>query len=87
MNARGAIGLNTELPPSAQRLHEIHQQIEDEKIKCVFAEVGTNSAIIDTLQRDTKIHIGFLDTLGNGHDFDDYLELLRFDAHALRVCL
>ncbi|MFI4954653.1 MAG: zinc ABC transporter substrate-binding protein [Gammaproteobacteria bacterium] len=87
LNAVGSVSIDSDLPPSAQRLYQIHQQIQQEKIPCVFAEVSTSSAIITTLQRDTNIKMGELDSMGKGHQFADYLNLLQFDADQLVGCL
>ena len=86
----GSIAMDSELPPSAQRLYQLHQLIEQKNIKCLFAEPTTSSAIIQTLQRDAKngnITVGELDSMGKGHLFADYLNLLQFDADQLTMCL
>lgn len=87
LNGVGSISVDSDLPPSVKRLHALHQQIQQEKISCLFAEPGTSSAIIATLQRDAGVKIGELDTMGKGHAFADYINLLQFNADQLRSCL
>lgn len=87
LHAVGSISINTDLPPSAQHLHALTQKIEKENISCVFTEPGISPALVNTLARDTDIHVGELDTMGKGHQFTDYLHLLTFNAHSLRKCL
>lgn len=60
----GAISLHPEIPPSIQRVQQIHQLLVAEKITCIFSEPQFNYKIIDTLIKGTNVHKGQLDPLG-----------------------
>lgn len=87
LQAAGSIAINTDLPPSAQHVHALQEQIKKENISCVFAEPGVSPALINTLVRDTAVRVGTLDNVGKGHNFNDYLHLMQSDGDSLAACL
>lgn len=64
----GAISLHPEIPPSAQRIQQIHTLLSEQKVTCIFSEPQFNYKIIDTLIAGTNVHKGQLDPLGQDKD-------------------
>ena len=87
LDAVGSIAIDSDLPPSAKRIKQLQEKIKKEKIQCLFTEPDMHSTLVDTLVRDTHIHVAPLDTLGKGQNFSDYLNLLRTNAQAVQKCL
>lgn len=74
----GAISLNPEIPPSAQRMQQIQNLLQKEQIQCIFSEPQFNNKIILTLTDKTNIYHGMLDPLGQDQHLgvDGYLLLI-----------
>jgi len=87
LDAVGSIISDSDLPPSAKRIKQLQEKIKKENIQCLFTEPDMHSTMINTLVRDTRIHIAPLDTLGKGQHFTDYLNLLRTNANEMKQCL
>jgi zinc transport system substrate-binding protein len=89
VNAVGAITINPTVRPSAQRLAEIHERLEQLDAACVFAEPQFEPTLVETVIEGTSAHTGVLDPLGAALDAgpDQYFELLNSLADALVACL
>ena len=64
VNAVGAITINPTMRPSAQRLDEIRERLEDLDAACVFAEPQFEPALVATVIEGTSARQGVLDPLG-----------------------
>jgi len=60
----GAIALNPELPPSAQRLKKVRTLMVKEKVCCVFSEASFKPKTMEMLLQGTSIKSQMLDELG-----------------------
>jgi zinc transport system substrate-binding protein len=89
VNAVGAITINPTVRPSAQRLREIHERLEQLDAACVFAEPQFEPTLVDTVIEGTSAKKGVLDPLGAALDAgpDQYFELLNNLADSLINCL
>jgi zinc transport system substrate-binding protein len=89
VNAVGAIAINPTLRPSAQRLEEIHDRLQDLDAACVFAEPQFEPALVDIVIEGTNARKGVLDPLGAALDAgpDQYFQLMSDLAASLVDCL
>ena len=89
LNAVGAITINPTVRPSAQRLTEIHERLEELDAACVFAEPQFEPTLVDTVIEGTSAKKGVLDPLGAELDpgADQYFRLMDGLAAALVGCL
>jgi zinc transport system substrate-binding protein len=89
LNAVGAITINPTVRPSAQRLTEIHERLEELEAACVFAEPQFEPTLVDTVIEGTSAKKGVLDPLGAelDPDADQYFRLMDGLAAALVGCL
>jgi zinc transport system substrate-binding protein len=89
VRAVGAITINPTVRPSAQRLGEIHERLEQLDAACVFAEPQFEPTLVATVIEGTSAHRGVLDPLGAALDPgpDQYFELLNSLADSLVNCL
>ncbi|WP_210275302.1 zinc ABC transporter substrate-binding protein [Martelella soudanensis] len=88
VEAAGAITVNPEAPPSAQRVREIHDKLIELGAACVFSEPQFPPKIIDTVIEGTDTRTGILDPLGAGLEDgpDLYFLLLENLAGNLTDC-
>ncbi len=89
LNAVGAITVDPERRPGAQRLRAIHARLGALDAACVFAEPQFEPALVDTLLEGTKARKGVLDPLGAALDAgpDQYFQLMDGLADSLVDCL
>ena len=89
VNAVGAITINPTVRPSAQRLGEIHERLEQIDAACVFAEPQFEPTLVDTVIEGTSAQTGVLDPLGAALDPgpDQYFQLMNSLADSLVNCL
>ena len=89
VKAVGAIAINPTLRPSAQRLKDIHERLEQLGAACVFAEPQFEPALVDTLTEGTNARKGVLDPLGAALAAgpDQYFQLMNDLAASLLDCL
>jgi zinc transport system substrate-binding protein len=89
VKAVGAIAINPTLRPSAQRLEEIHERLEEFDAACVFAEPQFEPALVDTVIEGTNAKKGVLDPLGAALDTgpNQYFQLMNDLADSLVNCL
>ena len=89
VNAVGAITINPTVRPSARRLGEIQERLEQLDAACVFAEPQFEPTLVDTVIEGTSARTGVLDPLGAAIDAgpDQYFELMNGLADSLADCL
>ncbi len=88
LNAVGAITLNPEIMPSAQRVASIQKMIKQQKVVCIFSEPQFRPAIVDRIAEGTGVKVGVLDPIGlSGLGFASYEKLLTTLGSSLRTCL
>jgi zinc transport system substrate-binding protein len=89
VNAVGAITINPTVRPSARRLGEIHERLEELEAACVFAEPQFEPTLVDTVIESTSAQTGVLDPLGAALDAgpEQYFQLMNGLADALVDCL
>jgi zinc transport system substrate-binding protein len=89
VRAVGAITINPTVRPSAQRLGEIHERLEELDAACVFAEPQFEPTLVDTVVEGTSAKKGLLDPLGAALDAgpDQYFQLMNSLADSLVSCL
>ncbi len=89
LSAAGAITLNPEQSPGAQRLRQIRRTIDERGAACVFAEPQFEPRLVATVTEGTNARQGVLDPLGA--DIPEgpqaYFTLMRRLAEGLRSCL
>ena len=64
VNVLGAFTVNTDVMPGAEKLAEIREVIEHDKVACIFSEPQFNPDIINAVAKDMDIKTGVLDPLG-----------------------
>ena len=79
VKAVGAITINPTVRPSAQRLAEIREQLEQLDAACVFAEPQFEPTLVETVIEGTSAQTGVLDPLGAALDAgpDQYFQLMN----------
>ena len=84
----GALTVNTDVMPGAEKLSEIREVIEHEKVNCLFSEPQFNPAIIESIAKDTNVKIGVLDPLGVSLDKgkDLYFDLIKNISNSFKGC-
>jgi zinc transport system substrate-binding protein len=89
VNAVGAITINPTVRPSAQRIGEIHERLEQLDAACVFAEPQFEPTLVDTVIEGTSAQTGVLDPLGAALDAGptQYFQLMNGLADSLVSCL
>lgn len=89
LEAAGAITVNPEVSPGAERLSEIRDRLQDLRAACVFAEPQFEPKLVSVVIEGTNARSAVLDPLGasidNGPDL--YFNLLRQMADSFRQCL
>lgn len=87
--ASGAITLNPEAPPGAQRIAEIRQRVRAEAIDCIFSEPQFEPKIVSAILEGTPVRSGVLDPLGSAIEAGPalYTALLQAMAANLTQCL
>ncbi len=85
----GSIAISPEAKPGAKRIYEMRQILLSAGAVCVFREPQFEPALVNTIVRGTKTHIGVLDPLGAGikPGKDAYFTILRDLAQSLKRCL
>ena len=89
VKAVGAITINPTVRPSARRLAEIHERLEQLDAACVFAEPQFEPTLVETVIEGTSAQTGVLDPLGAALDPgpDQYFQLMNGLADSLVACL
>lgn len=89
LQAPEAIAVNPEVPPSAERLREIKNEIAADGITCVFAEPQFSPRVIKVVVEGTGAKASVIDPIGNELEpgADLYLELMTNLGTELADCL
>jgi len=89
LSAAGAITLNPEVAPGAQRLRAIRQIIRERQAVCVFAEPQFEPRLVATTLEGSNARQGVLDPLGAELPVgpESYFQLMRQLAKSLQACL
>jgi zinc transport system substrate-binding protein len=89
LNAVGAIAVDPERRPSAQRLRELRHELERLDAACVFAEPQFEPRLVATVVEGSRAHRGVLDPLGAAlpPGPDHYFALMTGLADSLVACL
>jgi zinc transport system substrate-binding protein len=87
--AAGALTVDPQRRPGAQRLSRIRRRIVAERIRCVFVEPEFTPRLVDALIAGTRARKAILDPLGAAipPGPNAYFTLMRNLANALRRCL
>ena len=88
LNGVGSISLNPEIPPSAQRIQQIHDLLQKQQVSCIFSEPQFNNKIIATLTEGINIYHGELDPLGQDIDIgpNGYFVLIDKLVNSFAAC-
>jgi len=89
LNLQGAVSYSPETAPGARRVSEIHREVKEKKIVCLFSEPQFEPALVKTLIEGTSVRSASLDPLGSGLEAgrDMYFRLLRNLAGNMKGCL
>ncbi|MGB0682221.1 MAG: zinc ABC transporter substrate-binding protein [Magnetovibrionaceae bacterium] len=89
LEAVGALTLNPEITPGADRLKEIRTKLTSLEAACVFAEPQFEPALVDVVIEGTAARSGVIDPLGSALEAgpDQYFGLIRNMAGSIRSCL
>ena len=89
IRAIGAIRARTTSAPSAGRVRDIRNAIEEQGVSCLFTEVQLDAPLVDVIASETDIAVGTLDPLGAllvpGQSL--YSEQMRGIAAAFKACM
>jgi zinc transport system substrate-binding protein len=85
----GAVTVAPDRPVGARRIAELRQTVASGRALCLFREPQFPPKLIETLDQDTKAHVGVLDPLGADLEPgpDLYPRLMRNLAQSLVGCL
>ncbi|HSM41510.1 MAG TPA: zinc ABC transporter substrate-binding protein ZnuA [Afifellaceae bacterium] len=89
MEAAGAITVNPEVAPGAERLSEIRDRLQGLRAACVFAEPQFEPKLVSVVIEGTGARSAVLDPLGASIDAgpDLYFDLMRQMGESFRHCL
>jgi len=79
VEASGSITVNPEAPPSAARIREIQDKIQELNVACVFSEPQFPPKVINAVIEGTDTRVGTLDPIGAGLEdgSDLYFQILE----------
>ena len=88
VNVVGALTVNPEVLPGAKQLAKIREEIEHEKVKCLFSEPQFNPNIAKAIAKDTGIKIAVIDPLGANLNPSKnlYINLIKSIASSFKNC-
>ncbi|MFC4352722.1 zinc ABC transporter substrate-binding protein [Fodinicurvata halophila] len=89
LNAVGAVSLNPARQPSARRMAELREKVEQLDAVCVFREPQFEPRLVASLVQGTSVQTGELDPLGVGLEPGPqaYFELMRSLGDDISACL
>ena len=89
LTSAGAIAIDPERLPGAQRIAEIRLRLRETAAVCVFREPQFSSSLVDVVVRGTTTRTGILDPLGATIDDGPelYFSLIRAMTASFRKCL
>lgn len=85
-------GFSTEEKPTAARVRELTEEIKAERVPTIFAEVASNSQLIETVAKEANVKLSerelFVDGLGvAGSEGDTYPKMLIANTKAIALGL
>lgn len=88
LNARGAISIDPDRQPGAQRLAEIRDEIGHSERVCVFSEPQFPPSLVEVVTEGTGAATAVIDPLGADipEGPEHYFDLIRFNAEAFESC-
>jgi len=89
LNTAGSVTISPERMPSARRLAELRNKINELDARCVFTEPQFESALIKTVIEGTDVEPAVLDPLGVGFEPgpDAYFRMMEANVTAMVRCL
>ncbi|MDR2709738.1 MAG: zinc ABC transporter substrate-binding protein [Burkholderiales bacterium] len=89
LNGVGAITVNPEQKPSAQRLQALRDKVRQNGVACVFAEPQYNDGLVKSIVEGTSAGYSVLDPLGSqiAPGVDAYFVMMRQLGENARRCL
>ena len=89
MTAAGSITVNPELKPSAERMSEIRDKVQELDAACAFSEPQFNADLVSVAIEGSNARLAVLDPLGaNLEDGPElYFDLIRGLATSMKQCL
>lgn len=85
----GSFTINPAVQPSARKLYQIKQMINQNQVICLFSEPQFSSAMINKLVKNSSVRVGYLDPLGMNvqSSKNSYREFLQQLAKEYMNCL
>ena len=85
----GAFTINPLVAPGAKTLAHIKEEIAEHKVSCLFAEPQFTPKVIDSLSKNTGVHVGRLDPMGDAVPLgkNAYANFMQFTADSYAECL
>jgi zinc transport system substrate-binding protein len=89
LNAIGAISVDPDRKPGAQRLSKLRRKVEEHQIVCVFSQPQFPDAMVRLLIEGTSVRSSRLDDLGSEFQSGPelYFSMMRKLAENLKRCL
>lgn len=89
LNAVGTVRVDPEHEPGAKRIGELHAQLMQHKVVCLFSEPQFPAKIVDKLAQESGVKTAVLDPVGADLPAGKtmYAQLLGNLAHSLDTCL
>jgi zinc transport system substrate-binding protein len=89
LNAQGAVQLSPERAAGARHLHVLHEQIQQQRIRCLFSEPQFEPTQVRVLAERGEVRLGVLDPLGVelAPGADAWAVLMQNLGNALNECL
>lgn len=79
----GIAGINPEQEPSPQRLAEVTRFVSENGIETIFLEKAVSSEVGDTVARETRASVAYLDPLEVGPEEGDLFTVMEANLDAL----
>ena len=78
-----------EIQPGIRHLLALRAQLADQPLSCLFEDINSNTATIDTVFQDNPVRRVMLDPLGDAVALSKvgYLQLIQTMANAIQQCL
>ncbi|HYO00067.1 MAG TPA: metal ABC transporter substrate-binding protein [Actinomycetota bacterium] len=83
----GIAGIDPEQEPSARRLNEVKEVVEDNDITTIFFETLLPEDLADTVAEETGAETAVLDPLESPPETGDYISAMRANLSALRAAM
>jgi zinc transport system substrate-binding protein len=89
LTCAGAMTVNPEQKPSAQRLRALRDRVRESLVVCVFSEPQYSDGLVKSILEGTQAKHSVLDPLGSGltPGSDAYFSMMRSLAQNMERCL